>query len=604
MSSYFMELKYLTVRTILSSLFISLCFLGADAQSEVESTDAEKAAIIQYSLNQNDLSINDIEIDKNNRVIVSTSKMLLVIGNANDEPLQFLDGKYLSCAIAGKDNKLYAAGNNNLYIVSEGRKVSIDGPDVKIVDIAYNSGKLWLASNKGLYTYNITTGKTKNYNSDNSKLKSNAINFVKTDENKILWVGTEKGYLKIEKEDWEIQDKKYNVVSSRGNKEGQWMIAQGDMWLIDPYNRKYDVGLNSDLYRGEINDFVIDSKGRVYMASETLIRYNPYNEEIEKYGEDLKLLSQKCISLACDKNNNIWIGTESAGLFRILFDDIAQEQLSASILVTKDVSCAEGKDAKLKVSVSGGAKPYEYKWSEKGMKGATPSGLGSGSYAVTVSDRYGSLFVAEATLNEPNAIFVKLGEVTRVTEFNKRDGTAEVSAAGGTGALTYTWSNGDTGPKLKGVAPGKYTVVVSDENGCKTPVEIEIKKEKYIPELDITKVQIGKALRINELSFDADSTNLRSENFEILDEVYDFLTEYENVVVEIGGHTNTIPPHEYCDKLSKARAKSVAEYVIARGIDASRVSYKGYGKREPITESQSTAARKKNQRVEVKILSM
>ncbi len=604
MSRYFMELNKLTLRTLLSCLFISMCFLGADAQNETDSIKAEKAAIIQYSLKQNDLAINDIEIDRNNRVIVSTSKMLLVISNLNDDPNRFLENTYLTCAIAGKDNKLYAAGNNHLYLVGENKKVSIDDPQVNITDIEYASGRLYLATNKGLYTYILSNGKWKNYTTKNSILKSNAINFVRTDENRIIWVGTEKGYLKIDGDDWEIEDKKYNVLNSRNNKEGQWMVAQGDMFLIDPFNRKYDVGLNEDLYRGEINDFVIDSKGRLYMASETLIRYNPYNEEIEKYGEDLKLLSQKCISLACDKNNNIWIGTESAGLFVITFDDIAQDQLSAAILVTKDVSCNEGQDATLKVSVSGGTKPYKYKWSAPRMRGSQPYRVGPGSYAVTVTDRYGSIYISEVTLSNPKAITVELGEVSRVTGFNKKDGTAEIIAEGGSGNLSYTWSNRSTGAKLLNAAPGRYTVTVADEKGCKEQLQVEIKKERYIPELDIAKVNIGQALRINELSFDADSTNLRSENFEILDEVYEFLVKHPTVKIEIGGHTNTIPPHGYCDKLSTARAKSVAGYVVERGIDKSRVAYKGYGKREPITESKSTSARKKNQRVEVKILSM
>jgi len=564
MSRYIVEIKNHTVRILLSSLFITLCFLGADAQVDVDSTIADKAAIIQYSLKQNDLSINDIEIDKNNRVIVSTSQMLLIISNANTGPMQYLEDEYISCAIAGKDDRVYAAGKNHLFLVSEGRKESITDPGVIINDIAYHANKLYLATNKGLYTYLLANNKWKVYTKDNSKLKSDQINFVKRDDDKVLWVGTSKGYVRIEGDKWELEDKKYNVLNSRNNKEGQWMVAQGDMWLIDPFNRKYDVGLNEELYRGEINDFVIDSKGRLYMASETLIRYNPYNEEIEKYGEDLKLLSQKCISLACDKNNNIWIGTENAGLFRILFDDIAQEQLAASILVTQDV----------------------------------------GSYAVTVSDKFGSQFIAEVTLRQPSPITVSIGEVERVTGFNKRDGGAIASASGGSGQLSYRWSNNQTEPALTRAAPGKYTLRVSDENGCSTTAEVTIKKEKYIPELDIAKVEIGKALRINELSFDADSTNLRTENFEILDEVYDFLTLHKSVKVEIGGHTNTIPSHEYCDRLSTARAKSVAEYVISQGIDPARVSYKGYGKREPITKSESAAARKKNQRVEVKILSM
>lgn len=92
------------------------------------------------------------------------------------------------------------------------------------------------------------------------------------------------------------------------------------------------------------------------------------------------------------------------------------------------------------------------------------------------------------------------------------------------------------------------------------------------------------------------------ENYAILNEVYAFLKKNPKVVIEIGGHTNTIPPHEYCDRLSTLRAKSVAEYIINQGIDPSRVTYKGYGKRKPLIDSRSLEARKKNQRVEIKIL--
>ncbi|MBK8515940.1 MAG: OmpA family protein [Saprospiraceae bacterium] len=77
-----------------------------------------------------------------------------------------------------------------------------------------------------------------------------------------------------------------------------------------------------------------------------------------------------------------------------------------------------------------------------------------------------------------------------------------------------------------------------------------------------------------------------------------------NVRVEIGGHTNTIPSNEYCDQLSSLRARKVSEYLVIRGIDVRRISYKGYGKREPLTDSTSLQGRQKNQRVEIKILEL
>lgn len=604
MSRYLLELKYTKLRILLSLVFVSLIILGVNGQSEADTTEQGQLSIVRYNLKYNNLSINDIEIDKNNRVLVATDKMLLTIGNSNKEDLIYLQDSYLSCVIADNKNNLYAAGKNNLYLVNDGKKVTISDNEVVINDLAYERGKLWLATNKGIYVYYLSSGNWKNHNSSNSKLKSNVVNFVQVDGAGIIWVGTEKGYVKIDVDKWELEDKKYNVVSTRHNREGQWMVATEDMWLIDPFNRKYEVGLDRDLYQGAINDFTIDSKGRIYMASDILVRYNPYEEKIEKYGEDVGLLAQKCLSLACDKNNNIWIGTADAGIFRIVFDDIAKEQLSSSIIIEQPITCNERANAVLKVTASGGIKPYKYKWSDPRLRGARPNRVGPGTYSVTVSDKYDSQYISDITLEEPSPIEVELLEITRISGFRAKDGTATVAAKGGTGKLTYQWSNGSTGEVLTGVGPGKYTVKAIDENNCFAELTAEIKKEKYIPELDITKVGIGQTLRINELSFDADSTDLNPESFEILDEVYEFLMLHQNVVVEIGGHTNTIPSHEYCDKLSTARARSVAEYITNRGVNPTRISFKGYGKREPLTESKSALARKKNQRVEVKILSL
>jgi len=90
----------------------------------------------------------------------------------------------------------------------------------------------------------------------------------------------------------------------------------------------------------------------------------------------------------------------------------------------------------------------------------------------------------------------------------------------------------------------------------------------------------------------------------VLDEIFDFLDSNKKVVIEIGGHTNNIPSHEYCDRLSSSRAKNVASYLYNKGISQQRIAFKGYGKREPVASNESLAGRKKNQRVEIKILSI
>lgn len=128
-------------------------------------------------------------------------------------------------------------------------------------------------------------------------------------------------------------------------------------------------------------------------------------------------------------------------------------------------------------------------------------------------------------------------------------------------------------------------------------------KPKILEELDRSKLKEGQTIRIDQLYFAADSTAISPESFPVMNEIYDFLSANSEVVVEIGGHTNSTPSHEYCDKLSAARAKAVVDYLQGRGIPANRLQYKGYGKRNPVDTNKTAIGRKKNQRVEIKILS-
>jgi outer membrane protein OmpA-like peptidoglycan-associated protein len=131
-------------------------------------------------------------------------------------------------------------------------------------------------------------------------------------------------------------------------------------------------------------------------------------------------------------------------------------------------------------------------------------------------------------------------------------------------------------------------------------------KANLLPELDQKNLFIGQKIRLTHLYFKADSINLLSDSYKVLNELADYLKAYPKTVIEIGGHTNTIPSEEYCNQLSTARAKSVQEYLISQGIAANRLLYKGYGKHDPLIpyDKYNKEARLKNQRVEIKILSL
>ena len=145
---------------------------------------------------------------------------------------------------------------------------------------------------------------------------------------------------------------------------------------------------------------------------------------------------------------------------------------------------------------------------------------------------------------------------------------------------------------------GGTTTIVKPPTPIKRDVVDKIKDFK--PE----EAKEGTIIRTEGIQFDADETVFKSVSYSVLDEVYDLLRRNPSVVIEVGGHTNNIPDHSYCDKLSRERAQAVANHLIKKGISPSRIKYKGYGKRKPMTTNETKAGRAKNQRVEIKILSL
>ena len=129
-----------------------------------------------------------------------------------------------------------------------------------------------------------------------------------------------------------------------------------------------------------------------------------------------------------------------------------------------------------------------------------------------------------------------------------------------------------------------------------------VQKDKILKDLDREKLMRGQIINIDKLYFPADSSTITPESHLVLEEIYRFLIANPTVVIELGGHTNSTPSNSFCDRLSTARAKAVVDYLIKKGIPKERLFYKGYGKRRPIATNKTKLGRKKNQRVEIKIL--
>ncbi len=105
-------------------------------------------------------------------------------------------------------------------------------------------------------------------------------------------------------------------------------------------------------------------------------------------------------------------------------------------------------------------------------------------------------------------------------------------------------------------------------------------------------------IRISQqIFFEFNRARIRPVSFPILDQVAQVLRDYPTVTVEVQGHTDSVGNDEYNMRLSQSRSESVRTYLIGKGIDAARLTARGYGETQPIESNANAAGRARNRRV-------
>jgi hypothetical protein len=136
--------------------------------------------------------------------------------------------------------------------------------------------------------------------------------------------------------------------------------------------------------------------------------------------------------------------------------------------VTANVSCGGAADGSIDLTVTGGAGPYSYQWSNSATVGNL-TGLSGGFYNVTVSDNgtaSNCSYVANFQITEPTVLSANVN-ATGVA-CNGNDGTIDILVLGGSPNYTYNWSTSATTEDLTNAPAGTHTVSITDANGCQT----------------------------------------------------------------------------------------------------------------------------------------
>ena len=106
-------------------------------------------------------------------------------------------------------------------------------------------------------------------------------------------------------------------------------------------------------------------------------------------------------------------------------------------------------------------------------------------------------------------------------------------------------------------------------------------------------------IRLNNIFFDFDKSDLKKESIFELDRWVKFLAQYTNINAEFQGHACWLGTDEYNQSLSERRANAVVKYLVDNGIDASRLVAIGYGETKPIASNETEEGRVQNRRVEI-----
>lgn len=119
--------------------------------------------------------------------------------------------------------------------------------------------------------------------------------------------------------------------------------------------------------------------------------------------------------------------------------------------------------------------------------------------------------------------------------------------------------------------------------------------------IQVTEDARGIILSMSDILFDVDKATLKSDLKTSLARVAGILSVYQELHVSVEGHTDNTGSAEHNRKLSEQRAKNVLDFLVAQGIDGSRLVSKGYGMSVPVADNSTKEGRQKNRRVDLVI---
>jgi outer membrane protein OmpA-like peptidoglycan-associated protein len=120
--------------------------------------------------------------------------------------------------------------------------------------------------------------------------------------------------------------------------------------------------------------------------------------------------------------------------------------------------------------------------------------------------------------------------------------------------------------------------------------------------VDVRGCEIADEIRLPDVKFETNSDRLMPGSEQVLDDAATTLIRNPGLLVEVAGHTDSRGDADHNLGLSERRAKTVRDYLITRGVDEGRLSWRGYGETQPIGDNDVAEGRETNRRVVLRVL--
>jgi len=144
---------------------------------------------------------------------------------------------------------------------------------------------------------------------------------------------------------------------------------------------------------------------------------------------------------------------------------------------------------------------------------------------------------------------------------------------------------------------------VNDQNNLTNESTILL-KDSEISIQAFDNAGVGSKFNLNRIFFEFNSAELITTSFRELDELSEILIAKPNLRIEIRGHTDNIGTDSYNKSLSIKRAAAVYDYLLSKGVEKSRMKYRGFGNKVPLSMENTEEGRSKNRRVEIIIIGL